>query len=53
MDLNQKITEHKIEELRKYLGIKFGKEQTREETIALIVENFWSKNLNDIRKVLG
>lgn len=51
-DLNAKITEIKLEEIRVYLSKTFPKcpEETRQSALNFVVENFHSRHLEAIRE---
>jgi hypothetical protein len=52
MDLNAKITEMKLEEIRVYLSSLPPKEEedTRQSALNLVVESFYSRYFNEIKK---
>lgn len=51
MDLNDRITEMKLEEIRIFLSHRFPKsESTRQSTLNLVVESFYSRNFDEIKK---
>lgn len=51
MDLNEKLTEMKLEEIRIYLSKVFpNSESTRQSTLNLVVESFYMKNFQEIKK---
>jgi hypothetical protein len=49
MDLNDKITEMKLEQIRVYLSKSFPNvEETRQSTLNLVVEYFFTKHFKEI-----
>lgn len=51
MDLGEKIAEMKLEEIRIYLSKVFPtSESTRQDTLNLVVESFYSKKFEEIQK---
>ncbi|MCK2000811.1 hypothetical protein MZM54_05335 [[Brevibacterium] frigoritolerans] len=52
MDLNEKLTEMKLEEIRVYLSSLSPKrqEETRQNALDLVVEHFYSRFFQEIKK---
>lgn len=50
-ELNQRITESKLESIRKFLSSRFGENHTRESALNLVVESFFSTYATEIAEV--
>lgn len=49
-DLNLKIAEMRLEEIRVYMSKAFGTEETRESALAVVIESFYSRHFDSIMK---
>ncbi|WP_458414546.1 hypothetical protein ACNQFZ_06680 [Schinkia sp. CFF1] len=51
MNLNDKVAEAYLEEIRMHLSRMFNQEQTTEEALRLVIESFYSRYFYDIKEI--